>query len=145
MASFNTKSYFEYNTFVKEGDLYVNKSSTYLNVLDEANNFYHFELFPGFITDGGSIPKGFQWFVKPWSDDNILMNLAYAIHDFCYGSECISKELSDDLLRSVLRDAGLSRLKASTVCFCVQKFAKRHYGQKHDKFDCVNHGSLTIL
>lgn len=145
MASFYTQSYFEYDTFVKEGDLYVNKLETYLNVKDEGNNFYHFLFKPGFVTDMGSVPKPFQWFMPSYDHDNVLLNLAYVAHDFCYGSECISKELADDLLRSVIRDAGYNRLHASAVCEAVKLFAKCHYGVKHDTYNCRNYGELIVL
>ena len=37
-----------------------------------------------------------------------------------------------DMLRGILRDAGLSRFKASTVCWCVNNFAASHYGPEND-------------
>lgn len=146
MVSFYTQSYLDYNTFVKQPDgLYLNKSSTYLNVRDEAGSFYHFELYPGFLCDGGSVPKPFQWFMPSWDDGNVLLNLAYCVHDFCYGSECLNRELADDLLRSLLRDAGYNRFHASTVCWAVNSFACCHYGKKHDKYSCRDYGKLTVI
>ena len=39
------------------------------------------------------------------------------------------------MLRSSLRDYGIDRFHASTVCWCVNTFAKSHYGIKNDEND----------
>lgn len=103
-----------------------------VNVRDDANMYYTFSIMPGFQTDGGSVPVAFQWFVPGWSDENPIINLGYALHDGCYATACLPRPYADDLLRGMLRDAGLSRVRASTVCWAVNNFACRHYGPEHD-------------
>lgn len=94
------------------------------------------------MTDGGSIPKAFQWFVKGWSDTDNKFNACYILHDFNYASESVKRDIADDMLRSSLRDSGLDRLHASTVCWCVNNFACRHYGRENDDLDCRFYGEL---
>ena len=45
---------------------------------------------------------------------------------------------------AMLRDAGLSRFKASTVCWAVNNFAKSHYGLENDYNDCYLFANLTV-
>ena len=80
------------------------------------------------------MPKAFQWFIKGWTDD-YNYNGIYVLHDALYCTEYTSKEIADDMLRSSLRDYGLDRLHASTVCWCVNTFAKSHYGKENDEND----------
>lgn len=145
MASFYVLNYREENTFDKLNGLYFNKDYTFVDFKDDRNQKYRIELYPEFITDGGSIPKGLRWFMPVWDDNNILLNLAYCCHDWLYASEQFARSLADDLLRSFIRDAGYSRLKASTVCAAVNAFACCHYGCKYDEFDCAPHGQLILL
>ncbi len=96
---------------------------------------YTFTLMPGFTCDGGSVPWCFRWFVPSWSKDNPILNIAYCLHDGCYSSECLSRRASDDLLESMLYEAGLSRFRATTVKYAVANAASKHYGKEHDKYD----------
>lgn len=109
----------------------------YADIMDDEAKWHTFHLLPGFRCDGGSVPKMFQWFVPSWSTENPVINIAYALHDASYASECLSREHADDLLRGLLRDAGLNRLRASTVCYAVNKFASKHYGKANDNFGCA--------
>jgi hypothetical protein len=68
--------------------------------------------------------------------------MAYALHDGCYASGLLHRDVSDDLLRGLLRDAGLSRVKASTVCYAVNKFAESHY--QHDEYDTAKFIKLHV-
>lgn len=103
-----------------------------VSVRDDSDMYYTFSILPGFRTDGGSVPTAFTWFVPGWSDDNPIINMAYALHDGVYATACLPRPYADDLLRGTLRDAGLSRLRASTVCWAVNQFACRHYGTEYD-------------
>lgn len=124
--------------------LYQATDDIYVRVRGSDGLQYSFHLMPGFQTDGGSVPLAFRWFVPAWSDDNEIINLAYALHDYLYGSEALPKDVADDLLRGLLRDAGLSRFRASTVCWAVEKFARSHYGITNDRLDCALFGELRI-
>lgn len=118
--------------WTKIGDIYQATDDIIVIVRDETGMHYEFHLLPGFRTDGGSVPLAFQWFVPKWSSTNDLINAAYFIHDAAYASGLVHRNIADDMLRGLLRDAGLSRFKASTVCWCVNKFAAGHYGPEND-------------
>ena len=66
------------------------------------------------------------------------------MHDALCVSELFPKDTADDLLRSSLRDCGETRMTASTICWCVNTFAKRHYGKKHDKYDLRKYIVRTV-
>lgn len=121
-------------SWVKNGHLYQAMDDIYVTVRDQDGVHYEFHLLPGFLTDGGSVPAAFRWFVPSWSSVNWLINIAYALHDAVYAAGILSRSEADDLLRGLLRDAGLSRVRASTVCWCVNRFAKGHYGPKNDRY-----------
>ena len=133
MASFYTKTWkFGRFDFLEEIGLYQEHEISYVNLEDEDGHQYHYDLLPGFRTDGGSVPKAFQWLIKGWYPDaswkSCLTNLAFAIHDANYGCTYVSRKIADDMLRSMLRDAGWNRFTASTVCWAVNTFACLHYG-----------------
>ena len=96
---------------------------------------YTFVIFPGFTCDGGSVPWAFQWFVPSWSKDNHELNIAYALHDGIYATECLNRRAGDDLLETMLYVAGLSQLRASTVKWAVCNYGRSHYGKEHDTFE----------
>ena len=124
-----------FRNWIKIGDTYQATDDIICIVRDEFGTHYEFHFLPGFRCNGGSVPWCFRWFVPSWSPTNDLINIAFAIHDGLYGSELMHRDIADDLLRGLLRDAGLSRLKASTVCYAVNKFAESHYGQDKDGYD----------
>ena len=131
---FYTITYSKNNKWQKYDDLFHLGSDLSVVLKDENGLNYGFKLVPGFVTDGGSVPFAFRWFVPCWSKANSLVNIAYALHDALYASELLPRAVADDILRGMLRDAGFSRLRASTVCFCVNQFAANHYGRKYDRF-----------
>lgn len=104
-------------------------------------NIGTFYIKPLFRTDGGSVPKYLQWLIPAWSETNDLLRLAYVIHDACYGAELLPKEIADELLHSMLLDAGLSKTKSMLVCEAVSLFAKRHYGIVNDDLENVDYCS----
>ena len=128
VASKNEKSW------IKNGELYQAIDDIFVTVKDHDNMYYEWHLLPGFLTDGGSVPRCFRWFVPSWSKSNHVLNLAFALHDAAYASALLDRNDADDLVRGLLRDAGLCRLRASTVCYAVNKFAEDHYGPVHDKY-----------
>lgn len=116
----------------------------FLVELDDKVNLYSFKFKKGLITDGGSIPRLFSWFAKGWADD-YRYNATFILHDWCYGSGKVSKELADDMLRSSLRDCDMDRLHASTICWAVKNFAGSHYGRLKDDLDIADYGELLTI
>jgi len=131
-----------FRCWTKIDSLYQATDDIICIVRDELGTHYEFHLLPGFRCNGGSVPFIFQWFVPSWSPTNDLINMAYALHDGCYASGLLHRDVSDDLLRGLLRDAGLSRIKASTVCYAVNKFAESHY--QHDEYDTAKFIKLHV-
>lgn len=131
-----------FRCWTKIDSLYQATDDIICIVRDELGTHYEFHLLPGFRCNGGSVPFIFQWFVPSWSPTNDLINMAYALHDGCYASGLLHRDVSDDLLRGLLRDAGLSRVKASTVCYAVNKFAESHY--QHDEYDTAKFIKLHV-
>ena len=72
--------------------------------------------------------------MKGWNND-YRYNGIFILHDALYCTEYTTKEIADDMLRSSLRDYGFDRFHASTVCWCVNTFAKSHYGKENDEND----------
>lgn len=133
MASYkNFKS--ENFKYHKVGDLYQIDTEFRMSLEDD-NYRYVFTIYPGFRTDGGSIPFLFRWFAKPWDSENLSYSACFILHDACYASACVHRDIADDMLRSSLRDIGIDRLHASTICWCVNNFAKGHYGPENDDQD----------
>lgn len=120
-------------TWHKEDDLYVIDNDFNIKFRDNNINWFSYIILKGAKTDGGSIPKLFSWFADSWRDDDYKYNATFIMHDCLYASELFPKDTADDLLRSSLRDCGESRLTASTICWCVNTFAKSHYGKMNDK------------
>lgn len=135
MASFKNWTVDRFTWSKKNDDLYRIENDFTIMFQDEENHTYIFLIKKGALTDGGSIPKAFSWFAKGWYDDNFIINACYILHDALYASELMPKDIADDILRSSLRDCGFDRLHASTICWAVNTFAKRHYGKSHDRFD----------
>lgn len=118
-------------------DMWEATADIHVTIRDNDDIYYHWTLHKGFRTDGGSVPGALQWFVPSWSENNHIINIAYALHDAAYGTEYMTRADADDMLRGLLRDAGLSRFRASTVCVAVKQFACCHYGIVHDDNDSI--------
>lgn len=131
-----------FRCWTKIGDVYQATDDIIVIVRDETGMHYEFHLLPGFRCNGGSVPWMFRWFVPSWSSTNDLINMAYALHDGCYASGILHRDIADDLLRGLLRDAGISRLKASTVCYAVNQFAESHY--QKDEYDTAKFIKLHV-
>ena len=115
-------------------------------VLKEGNYGYTVRIFikAGAVWDGLSVPYLFRWFLPNYSIDNPLVNIAGLVHDAMYASELVAKDTADDMFRGILRDAGISRFRASTAEYLVEKFAKKHYGIEHDKYDLRKRVSIRV-
>ena len=87
----------------------------------------------GFRSDGASVPYLLTWFLPRWDKKNPAYNMAAMIHDALYanrGYGYFTREECDDLYRGMLRNCGISRLKAGLVDKSIELFAgsKRHWG-----------------
>lgn len=114
-------------SWIPIGDTYQATDDIFVTVRDETGMHYEFHLLPGFRCDGCSAPWCFHWFAPKWHETNDLYNIAVCLHDALYATGLMHREHADDLLRGLLRDAGFSRFKASTICYCVNQFAASHY------------------
>lgn len=141
MASYKVLDYTPLHSFEMNG-LHVIQSKLVVNLIRDDNLLYTITIYPGAMCDGLSIPTGLRWFLPKWDKDNDLYNIAGIIHDGLYASELLTKDTADDIFRSILRDAGISRFKASTAEWCVQTFAKCHYGRKHDEYNMAAYVSV---
>lgn len=131
----------------------INKDKTEFTLLKDAKitltlndgKKYTFAFKKGFICDGLSVPKAFQWFLPRWLDKNMLYNLAGAVHDSLYadkGYKIFTRDDSDAIFRGLLRMAGCNRFHASMADFMLGIFAKSHWGD--DTFNCKDLVKLTI-
>ncbi|MCQ2087788.1 MAG: DUF1353 domain-containing protein [Bacilli bacterium] len=134
MASYYSFKATDY-TWHKDKDLYVIDNDFTISLKDSNGNERSYLIKSGFKTDGGSIPSVFQWFAPSWKDDDNQYNACFILHDGLYGSELEDRSTADDMLRSSLRDTGMNRFHASTICWAVNWFACCHYGKKHAKHD----------
>lgn len=99
----------------------------------------------GAMTDGLSVPKIFRWYLPDWDDSNPLYNIAGIVHDGCYGSELLCKEMADQLFYQGLILAHKPRRKALVALWAVEKLAGLHYGSEHDDFGISEYVSLNTL
>lgn len=132
--NFKLKSWNPYSWTERPGGLFrldcdLDASWLEVNTGDE----YRFRFKRGLVWDGASVPKAFRWYLPNIDPDNLVYTLAGLVHDACYGSECVPREVADDLFRGTMRDAGLPRRKASFAEFLVSIFGRGHYGKAEDR------------
>lgn len=117
----------------------------HLTIYDVSSfDVYDFAVTHGATWDGLSTPKCLQWFIPSYIEGNHMFNWAGLIHDALYSSALLPKDVADDVFRSVLRDAGLSRFKASSAEFWMSKFSKSHYGIAHDRYGLRFHVKMQV-
>lgn len=69
-------------------------------LVDQASlDVYEFVFNQGSCWDGASVPSIFSWFLKSYDRKNSLYTFASLVHDFCYASECVEKDIADDFFR----------------------------------------------
>lgn len=122
-------------SWVKIGDSWQATDDIYIRLQDDTGVKYTFHILPGFRTDFGSIPVIFRWFVPSRSETNDVLNMAFVVHDACYSSGLVHKDLADQMLHDILIDAGISRFRAKMVKWAVGNFAACHYGPENDTDD----------
>lgn len=128
-----------------DGERYILENDITV-ALKEGNYDYIVRIYikAGAIWDGLSVPYIFRWFMPNYFIDNPLANVAGLVHDAMYASELVAKDTADDMFRGILRDAGISRFRASTAEYIVEKFAKKHYGIEHDKWNLRKKISIDV-
>ena len=99
----------------------------------------------GGLTDGLSVPRIFRWYLPDWDDSNPLYNISGIVHDGCYGSEIMCKEMADQLFYQGLILAHKPRRKAKVALWAVENLAGLHYGSEHDDFGISEYVSLNTL
>lgn len=119
--------------WLNTSDSHVLQKSIRTVISDEHGNYYQIVIDKGFRCDGLSVPKVFRWYLPSWDKDNQVYNLAGAVHDALYtlkGANMFTREESDDIFRSLLRDSGISRAKAGLADMAVGIFAggDKHWG-----------------
>lgn len=99
-------------------------------------------LYPGYMTDGASVPWPFSYLVPRWRRGDDEYNSAPTVHDVLYmlrgrvpvvgsvGALHLSREEVDDILRGMWRCWGMSRFLAGAADKAVEIFAggKEHWG-----------------
>ena len=124
--------------------LYVLKNDVWLDFEHNGSKF-RIKVDKGAMTDGLSVPKIFRWYLPDWDDRNVLYNVAGVVHDGCYGSELVCKELADEIFYRGLLTAGISRSKATVAKYAVQYLARLHYGRKNDDFGISEYVSVELV
>lgn len=123
-------------------DTHIATKDMYVIVSDEQFRMFKITLKAGYRCDGLSIPWAFRWFLSKWDDKNYLYSVAGAVHDALYttggwyGTFC--REQCDDIFRSLLREAGISRFKAGCADKAVEWFAGGPAHWRNDEFKNKN-------
>lgn len=123
-------------------DTHLAMKDIHVIIGDDENRFYKITLKAGFRCDGLSVPSLFQWFLPSWDKKNFVYNVAGAVHDALYttggwyGTFC--REQCDDIFRSLLREAGISRFKAGCADKAVEWFAGGPEHWRNDEFKNKN-------
>lgn len=79
----------------------------------------------GFVTDLGSIPKIFRW----WLSNCSVYNVAFILHDFCFSKlgPDFPQDLTDCMFRANLAFLGMNCFDRFCVYHAVKKFGKNRY------------------
>lgn len=126
-------------------DLYVLKKSVYMDVDFGTGHVFRIKIDKGAMSDGLSVPKIFRWYLPCWDDKNVLYNLIGLIHDGAYGSQCLGKDVADELFYTGLVMAGISKTKAKVAEWAVQNLAGLHYGRENDDYGISEYVSIEAV
>lgn len=125
--------------FEKKDGLYVVKRpfDVWLSIkLETMQKTFRVKFKAGWKCDGLSVPKLFRWFLPIWDKKNMNYNLAGCVHDALYGNKgfnVFTREECDDIFRGMLRECGISRIKAGFADKAVELAAKSHFGTDEHK------------
>lgn len=139
--NFTVKNYNRIKIISLQNGRFITGDPLTVTLVDNRGRIYTIRISAGTVWNGLSIPKVFRWFLPVYDETNYLYNIAGLIHDLLYASSLLPKDTADDIFRGILRDAGISRFKASTAELCVEKFAGKHYGS--DEYGMKDHISVN--
>lgn len=89
------------------------------------NKTYEFPVFKGFCYDGASIPRVFWRLIGSNTDPRFL--IASLIHDvLCENHDYVDndRKFSSKVFRALLREAGVSKIKAQTMYLAVDNYQR---------------------
>lgn len=96
----------------------INKEWKYKYTDDSIDLEFEATVKPGFITDGGSIPR-FAWgMIAPFG----IGLPGYLIHDALYATWYLPRDISDKILYDTIRYAGMGWIKSNIVYHAVRTF-----------------------
>ena len=72
---------------------------------------------PGFVTDGGSVPRLFWWYVAPFTGPE---GAAFVIHDILYAAKHGKRDWCDDIMLDALHCLPVRKAKASALVNSVR-------------------------
>ena len=82
-----------------------------------------------FITDGGTIPRIFWWYVTPW---NRKWFDAYVLHDYLLKKGC-NRQFADVVFYDMLLQLGCPDDKALTLFYAVRRYGIGKQSNKNKK------------
>ena len=101
---------------------------------------FHLTIQPGFITDGGSVPR---W---AWSAVNPLGRSlpCFILHDGLYGAELLPRQRCDEIMFRAQRSIGVGYLTAS-ACYRAVRIGGASVWAKHTRQTVLDCQRLTIF
>lgn len=78
---------------------------------------------PDFYSDGASVPRIFWWICTPFDARYLKI---FEKHDWLY-TIGYDRSAADQILKSELIEAGMSKIKAWIIFLAVRLFGKRHW------------------
>ena len=101
-----------------------------------------YDIKPGYITDFRSGPSIINPFLPRIGDISLAM--AWMVHDINYHG-FLSKAYSDKLLREMLSNAGIGKMKRNAAYYGVKLFAGSHYSHlDEDQGPIYNHNKTLV-
>lgn len=89
---------------------------------------FHLKIYPGFKTDGGTIPKIFQNIISPLG----VYLLAFLIHDALYAAECCTRAEADWILLELCEWLGAWWIRRNEIYAAVRAWGWLVW-KKHSK------------
>lgn len=138
-------------TFNAGGQIVLTLTRTFMDG-STLRGYLSISLYPGYKTDGASVPWPFSYLVPKWRRGDDEYNAAPTAHDVLYllrgrvpivSSEQVmnlSREEVDDILRGIWRCWGMSRFLAGATDKAVEIFAG---GEEH--WGCDSYGVRDLV
>ncbi len=117
------------NTFQLDSDLIFNY-----------NDCYIITVYPGFVTDGASVPNALRWFVDPFSGNYLPGAI---LHDALYRSQILSREESDLIFLDAMKTCKVGWIKSELMFQAVSLFGWKIWKENEkDKYHARNYINL---